>query len=112
MEPSRRAKASKMKLKITRPDGTILDIEGTDEECMKALQFQPPLHVCPPCTHVCPIYVYPNYPTQTWPNILSPHITWTLNPNISTGGGLSASTLTNIPPNGNGTVFTYNASLN
>lgn len=94
-----------MKLKITRPDGTILDIEGTDEECMKVMQAQGPVHVCPAYTHTCPIYVYPsvyptypNYPTIPW---LSPHITWIQNPNVSTGSG---TVITDLPVT-NGTVF-------
>lgn len=70
-----------MKVKITKSDGTIIEVEGTEEECLKAMGQ--PLHLCPPCTHICPIYVYPQYPIQTFPNVLSPHITWTLNPNIS-----------------------------
>jgi hypothetical protein len=46
-----------MKLKITRPDGTIIEAEGTVEECEKLMGAPPPVQY-----HFYPSYPYPVYP--------------------------------------------------
>lgn len=51
-----------MKIKITKPDGTVVEAEGTAEECARLLAA-PPVFVP---------YFSPVYPTP-----LAPWITWT-----------------------------------
>jgi hypothetical protein len=76
-----------MKIKITRKDGVMIEVEGTKEECLSAipLEFtlQPPNTV--PWTQPVEIPgVYPYQPEIIWtiPYITSSGITKTETPNI------------------------------
>jgi len=62
-----------MKLKITRPDGTIVEAEGTVEECERLaaathpVQFQYPIYLQFPYIQPVPLPVYPTYPSYPSP---------------------------------------------
>lgn len=66
-----------MRIKITRPDGSVIDVEGTSEECLKALETfkEVPPTVAPtviPVPYPYP-YIYPYHPpSNPW---------WTLTTN-------------------------------
>jgi hypothetical protein len=60
-----------MKLKITRPDGTVIEAEGTVEECERLIgapiqnpvYWLQPIRLTPVPVPVYPVYpVYPSYP--------------------------------------------------
>lgn len=59
-----------MKLKITRPDGTVLEAEGTVEECERLAgaphPVQYPIYIHFPYQPVT-VPVYPTYPVQPYP---------------------------------------------
>lgn len=59
-----------MKVKITRPDGTVVEIEGTSEECAPWLGTVPPAQLLPVYVPYTPIVTQP----LTWPEPYYP--TW------------------------------------
>ena len=69
-----------MKLKITRPDGTIVEAEGTVEECERLaaathpVQFQYPIYLQFPYIQPVPLPVYPMYPSYPYTVGVTP--TW------------------------------------
>lgn len=63
-----------MKLKITRPDGTIIEAEGTVEECERLLGAPVPVPYTFTFLKTVPVPVYPIYPYPINPE---PWITWT-----------------------------------
>lgn len=74
-----------MKLKITRPDGTIIEAEGTVEECERLLGAPIPVPYTLTLLKTVPVPVYPVYPVTypvyptgpTYPINPEPWITWT-----------------------------------
>lgn len=82
-----------MKIKVTRPDGTVIEAEGTAEECARLLPTNPP-------AFVPTIWVYPPAYTVTVSELSGPpcnvagcapncgQIGWTANGTAFTAGGL------------------------
>jgi hypothetical protein len=50
-----------VKLRITKPDGTVLDVEGTPEECARFAGLAPVPQPWPD-----PVYIPHVYPTTPW----------------------------------------------
>ena len=78
-----------MKIRITRPDGTVIEAEGTPEECARmvpvpAIQFVPVPQYIPT---IWPAYPQPINPTY------EPWIVWSTS--IGSTNSLGATTLTN-----------------
>lgn len=57
-----------MKIKITRSDGTVIEAEGTPEECARLMPY-PAIQYVPVPTYIPTIRMkppYPGYPWGTW----------------------------------------------
>lgn len=77
-----------MKIKITRPDGTVIEAEGTADECERIAGGAPPLRVADQPVYIpTPLWVdplsVPNPPSWSpWPYYVTP---WTA-PTLTIGG--------------------------
>lgn len=55
-----------MKIKITKPDGSIVEAEGTPAECAELLGFAPPRVTYIPTVYPVPSYPHPQYEGPWW----------------------------------------------
>lgn len=68
-----------MKVRITKPDGTVIEAEGTAEECALLAGLSPPVAITLTPAYVSPVFVpYPVYPAPCPPPFVGPWVpTWT-----------------------------------
>lgn len=74
-----------MKIKITRADGVVIEVEGTPDEVARFVPAEPFRFVpVQPQPIFVPLNPLPWTPMPIWPPVTYPQITWTLTQDCNT----------------------------